>query len=93
MADVAPLIAQPEPIPAGSGSYLAEALGKRLAIAEETITARLATPEEARELGQDEPAAVLVVRHTVIDADEEPIVYDVGIHLAGTEIHVTYEVS
>lgn len=93
VAEAAPRLLDAERIDGGSGRYLAEALGKSLTYAEETITARLATPQEAGELAQSEPLAVLVVRHAVVDADGEPLIYDVGVHPAGTEIHIAYSVD
>ncbi|WP_041938977.1 MULTISPECIES: GntR family transcriptional regulator [Frankia] len=74
LADAAPLLISRERIRQGTLAYVEEATGRRGKFARDTIAARLATDIERRELDLgDSPAAVLVVHHTVYDAQQQPI--------------------
>ncbi|WP_322770257.1 GntR family transcriptional regulator [Frankia sp. Cr1] len=74
LADVAPLLLQRERIRHGTLAYVEEKTGRRGRYARDTIAARLASDLERAELELgDGPAAVLVVHHTVYDAQQQPI--------------------
>jgi DNA-binding GntR family transcriptional regulator len=83
LAEVAPLLLERSRIPMGTLAYVEQATGRRSATAKDRFSARLATPEEAAELGLHEPAAVGVVHHTVYDTDAKPIEFAEAVYPPG----------
>ncbi|SBW23110.1 MULTISPECIES: GntR family transcriptional regulator [Protofrankia] len=74
LAEVAPLLLQRERIRQGTLAYVEEKTGRRGKYARDTIAARLATDTERMELELGNgPSAVLMVHHTVYDAQQRPI--------------------
>ncbi|MFC8047414.1 GntR family transcriptional regulator [Nocardia sp. NPDC057353] len=69
LAERAPLLARAEALPGGSGRYLAEVAGVRVAFGHDRVTARLASAFEREQLGLPDPAAVLVRRSARYTAD------------------------
>jgi DNA-binding GntR family transcriptional regulator len=57
----------------GSVRYVESVTGRRAAYARDRVSARLASAEELRDLRLRGPAAVLVFRHVVYDAEDAPI--------------------
>jgi GntR family transcriptional regulator len=79
-ADAAPLLLATERIKAGSWRYLEEQVGIRATTGRETISARLATAEDAELLGLQLPAAVKE-SVTVLRADDGTVV-EYGVSIA-----------
>ena len=73
VAESAPRLLVKDRIREGTLAYVEAATGRRARTARDQIGARLATVDEARELGLDEPASVLIVHHIVYDASERPL--------------------
>jgi GntR family transcriptional regulator len=73
VTDRAPLLLERERIRQGTLAYVERSTGRRARHAHDRVAARLATDEELTALRLTEPAAVLVVRHTVYDMDERPL--------------------
>lgn len=90
IADTAPALLSAERIASGTAAYVAEVTGRRLAHGTETSFARLATPEEAAELGQTEPLAVMVTEHLAADQHDEPLTYEVGVAPTGARVSYDY---
>lgn len=91
VASVAPKLLTTERILEGTGRYLEHATGRRVRHGQEQISARLATTDEAAELGQPEPLAVLESRHTAWDENDQPLTYEVGLAQAGYPRTFGYE--
>lgn len=73
VAQKAPSLLARERIREGTLAYVEGATGRRARTARDQIGTRLATSDEARELGLEEPAPVLVVHHIVYDAAGNPL--------------------
>lgn len=69
-AEVAPLLLEAERILEGTLSYVEASTGRTATIARDRVSARLATDEERELLQLPDPCAVVVTRHTVLDADD-----------------------
>ncbi|QMU76340.1 GntR family transcriptional regulator [Streptacidiphilus sp. PB12-B1b] len=86
LADLAtqcPRLLMRDRIREGTTRYLEVQTGRRPSSGRDTWTARLATPEELTLLQLEAPAAVSETRHTVFDADGNPLGYEVGVIPAG----------
>jgi len=70
---------QTDSIPEGTGPYVERITGRTMTTAQDQLAARLATADERDQLQLDEPAAVLEVHHTVLDADDQPMTFEVNI--------------
>jgi DNA-binding GntR family transcriptional regulator len=66
-------------IPEGTGPYVERITGHTMTTAQDRLAARLATADEREQLQLDNPAAILEVHHTVLDADEQPMTFEVNI--------------
>jgi DNA-binding GntR family transcriptional regulator len=66
-------------IPEGTGPYLERITRRTMTTAQDRLAARLANAVERDELQLDEPAAILEVQHTVSDADDRPMTFEVNI--------------
>jgi DNA-binding GntR family transcriptional regulator len=73
VAAIAPRILERSRIREGTVSYVETVTGRRARTARDQLAARLATEQDARELGLTQPSAVLVVRHVVYDAMNHPL--------------------
>ena len=69
----APRLLARERIREGSLAYVETCTGRRGAVARDELSARLALAGERRELALDDPAAVLVVLHVVVDRKDQPL--------------------
>ncbi|MEJ8643027.1 GntR family transcriptional regulator [Streptomyces sp. MS1.HAVA.3] len=79
VVDSCPKLAQMGPIPEGTTHYIARTIGRSPKRGTDTVTVRLAAPEEAEALGLDEPAAVAMVLHVACDADGRPLLCEEGV--------------
>lgn len=66
-------------IPEGTGPYVERITGRTMTTAQDRVAARHATAVEREQLQLDDPAAVLEVRHTVLDAEDQPMTFEVNI--------------
>lgn len=66
-------------IPEGTGPYVERITGRTMTTALDRVAARLANAEEREQLQLDEPAAILEVHHTVLDAAGQPMTFEVNI--------------
>jgi len=66
-------------IPEGTGPYVEHITGRTMTTAQDRLAARHATDDEREQLQLDAPAPILEVQHTVWDADERPITFEVNI--------------
>jgi len=73
VGEQAPRILDKTRIREGTLAYVEAATGRRAKSARDQVGARLATAEEARELGIGETAAVLAVHHIVYDITDHPL--------------------
>jgi DNA-binding GntR family transcriptional regulator len=81
MASLAPRLLERERIRQGTLAYVEEMTGRRGKYARDMIAARLASPDELRDLALgDGPSAVLVVHHVVYDAANEPLEFAEGVY-------------
>ena len=69
----APRLLDRERIREGSLAYIETCTGRRGVVARDELSARLALAGERRELALDDPAAVLVVLHVVVDRKDQPL--------------------
>jgi DNA-binding GntR family transcriptional regulator len=92
-ARAVPALLTTDPIPGGTIGALREATGRQPAQGNDTATARLATDEEAADLGLDQPVAVLVVEARLADEDGEMIEYGVDVIRPGRSWAVGYDLS
>jgi len=69
----APRLLDRERIREGSLAYIETCIGRRGVVARDELSARLALAGERRELALDDPAAVLVVLHVVVDRKDQPL--------------------
>ncbi|HEX6075473.1 MAG TPA: UTRA domain-containing protein [Micromonosporaceae bacterium] len=83
IANGTPLTKLGTPMPGGIYAYL-ETLGHAVARAREEITARMPTPEEARDLRVQPGVPVIEVLHTSIDQDQAP--FDVTRFVLRTDV-------
>ena len=77
----------------GTPRYVELCTGRTITYGEEQVLARLATPEEAAELGHPVPLAVLETRHTALDEHDEPLTYEVGLAKPGYQVTYNYQVE
>ncbi|MEU2106828.1 MULTISPECIES: GntR family transcriptional regulator [unclassified Nocardia] len=70
----------------GVARYLADAIGRAAVVVRESVGARLATDDERRRLALPDPAAVLVVRRTVLDGRGVALEYRESVHPPGHPI-------
>ncbi len=82
-AKEAPRLLERERIIEGTLLYLEQATGRTGRAGHDRVTARLATPSEAAELALEEPAAVLLVHHTVYDDSSEPLEFAEAVYPQG----------
>ncbi|TNY37304.1 GntR family transcriptional regulator [Thermomonospora catenispora] len=73
IAERAPRLLEHERILEGTLAYVESATGRRARHAYDRVAARLAGGEELAVFGLAAPAAVLVIRHVVLDVDERPL--------------------
>jgi DNA-binding GntR family transcriptional regulator len=66
-------------IPEGTGPYVERITNRTMTTAHDRLAARLANPDECEQLQLDSPAAILEVHHTVLDADDQPMTFEVNI--------------
>ena len=69
----APRLLDRQKIREGSLAYIESRVGRRGVVARDELSARLALADERRELSLDDPAAVLVVLHVVVDRKDQPL--------------------
>lgn len=93
LRQAAPKLLTTERIPEGTGRYVEVATGLTIRHGQEQILARLASTEEAAELGKPEPLAVLETRHTAWDEQDRPITYEVRLAPAGYQYTYRYEIG
>ncbi|WP_019632624.1 GntR family transcriptional regulator [Actinomadura atramentaria] len=93
LAGAAPLLTATERILQGTAAYVEEATGRRMRHGQDRIAARLATPDEIRELALPDPSAVLVVQHTVWDDEDRPLSFEEGIAPPGRWTTYAYGVE
>lgn len=79
VADRAPALSQPERVLEGTLAYIERVTGRRGDLAQDRMSARLATADERRVLDLTEPAAVLVIHHLVRDSDNRPLGFEEAI--------------
>lgn len=73
VAEAAPRLLKSGRILNGTLAYVEKVTGRRATVARERVCARLATAEERTLLELAHPSAVIITRHTVVDADEVAI--------------------
>ncbi|UGQ15128.1 GntR family transcriptional regulator [Yinghuangia sp. ASG 101] len=83
LAESAPLLLIPERIRQGTLAYVEDVTGRRGMYGEDRVCARLASGQEASELGMEQPAAVMVVRHTVYDEADRPLEFAEAVYPQG----------
>jgi DNA-binding GntR family transcriptional regulator len=66
-------------IPEGTGPYVERITGRTMSTAQDRLAARYATAVEREQLQLDESAPILEVQHTVWDADDQPMTFEVNI--------------
>ncbi|MFD0341643.1 GntR family transcriptional regulator [Streptomyces sp. NPDC127117] len=79
VADACPRLAQKGPIAEGTTHYVARTLGRFPARGTDVLSVRLATEDEAGQLGLTLPAAVAVVLHVATDSDGRVLVCEEGV--------------
>lgn len=89
LAETAPRLLSNERIPEGSWAYLESRTGRRAVRGTEAIEVRLATGDDADDLGITPPAAVKVATLILRDADDGVVEYGVSVTPRGRR--VTYE--
>jgi GntR family transcriptional regulator len=70
MAEAAPRLLKTGRILNGTLAYVEKMTGRRATVARDRVCARLATAEERVLLELAQPSAVIITRHTVVDADD-----------------------
>jgi DNA-binding GntR family transcriptional regulator len=80
-------------IPEGTGPYIESITGRTMTTAQDRLTARLATADEREQLQLDQPAAILEIHHTVSDADDQPMTFEINIVPAGRWATYDYAVA
>jgi DNA-binding GntR family transcriptional regulator len=84
LADVAPRLLEHKSLGGiGSVRYVESVTGRSAAYARDQMSARLALANELRELHLQAPAAVLVIRHVVYDAEDVPLEFAEAIYPSG----------
>jgi GntR family transcriptional regulator len=84
LADVAPRLLERKSLGGiGSVRYVESATGRSAAYARDQVSARLASTNELRELNLQAPAAVLVIRHVVHDAEDVPLEFAEAVYPSG----------
>jgi GntR family transcriptional regulator len=78
-------------IPGGTGPYVERITGRTMTTAQDRLAARHATALEREQLRLDEPAAILEMHHTVLDAADQPMTFEVNVVPANR--WTTYEYS
>ncbi|MFB7327559.1 GntR family transcriptional regulator [Streptomyces sp. NPDC056190] len=79
VADAAPRLSMKGPITEGTTHYVRRQTGRSPAEGVDITTVRLATDEEARFLGVEQPTAVAVVLHTALDQNRKALVCEEGV--------------
>ncbi|MET9774786.1 GntR family transcriptional regulator [Streptomyces sp. NPDC006367] len=79
VADAAPRLSAKGPITEGTTHYVRRETGRFPVEGVDVTTVRLATEEEARQLGVERPAAVAVVLHTAFDERHHALVCEEGV--------------
>lgn len=79
VADAAPRLSSKGPIPEGTTHYVRRETGRFPVEGTDVTTVRLATDEEARHLGVEQPGAVAVVVHTAFDRQHRALVCEEGV--------------
>lgn len=92
MASIAPLLVGRESIEGGTTAYICRQLGKQVTHGMERQSVRLATDEEAAELGRSQPLPVMVTEHVASIGDEQ-ICYEVGVCPPGYATVRTYNLT
>lgn len=80
-------------IPQGTGPYVESITGRRMTTAHDRLAARLATAGEREQFQLNEPAAILEVHHTVLDADDQPITFEVNAVPANRWTTYNYDIA
>lgn len=73
IVEVAPNLMSRNRIREGSLAYIESCTGRRGQVARDQLSARMASAAERRELYLDNPSAVLVVLHVVVDRKNQPL--------------------
>lgn len=76
-------------IPEGTGPYVERITRRTMATAQDRLAARHATDDEREQLQLDEPAPILEVQHTVWDASDRPMTFEV--HIVPANRWATYD--
>ncbi|MER7577981.1 GntR family transcriptional regulator [Streptomyces sp. NPDC126514] len=79
IADAAPRLSMAGPIAEGTTHYVRRQTGRSPCEGVDIKTVRLATAEEAHQLGVEQPAAVAVVLHVAYDQERRPLVCEEGV--------------
>jgi len=66
-------------IPEGTGPYVEGITGRTMTTAQDRLATRHATDDEREELQLEDPAPILEVQHTVWDASDQPMTFEVNI--------------
>lgn len=93
LAKAVPALLRTERIEGGTIGAISAATGRHPAPGTDTAMARLATEEEAADLGLDTPAAVLVVEARLADEDGVPLEYGVDVIGPGRPWTVGYDLG
>jgi DNA-binding GntR family transcriptional regulator len=76
LTTLAPKLLEPTRLHGGTAQYIAQVTNRPAVYARDQVAARMANTEELDLLQLTPPAAVLVYRLTVFDADDQPIQFD-----------------
>ena len=76
LTTLAPKLLEPTRLHGGTAQYITQVTNRPAAYARDQVAARMANTEELDLLQLTPPAAVLVYRLTVFDADDQPIQFD-----------------
>jgi GntR family transcriptional regulator len=84
LAEVAPHLLERKSLGGiGSVRYVESVTGRSAAYARDQVSARLASVNELRELDLQAPAAILVIRHVVYDAEDVPLEFAEAVYPSG----------
>lgn len=83
VAEAAPRLLEPARIREGTLAYVEKTTGRRARYARDEVGARLANPDEVDALQLAQPAAILLVRHVIHDADDRSIEFAEAIYPPG----------
>lgn len=79
VAGPCPRLSQDGPIAEGTTHYISQTIGRSPVRGTDVTTVRLATDDEAEQLGVEQPAAVAVVLHAAFDKDGRALVCEEGV--------------